>query len=371
MARPISNCLRCLFSHTPSISGRRMFASTPINAVLRCQETYDMPKPEIDRSGRPRRREATIDVSEGDFRNSPFRRSSRDGNTSGYRFGRTDREDGLRYGNNTGFERSGGSGKFGKKGGSGTKVGFGMKKPNGGFGEVSKSTESVRDYGRGVNFDRRPSGSGSGSGSGERFERTASGRDNFQRAQPGVFEDRRSASREGYVRSGGEDGRKDFQGRSGSGGPSGMSDEGSRRFDNGRLGREPNKLDRSSGSHWTAGRPDHRSMHGGGMPRNATSQPEPNEPWAPVKKLTFQAMAGLRALHTNDPETFNREALALRYGISYDAVTRILRSDYQDRKAQATGEKIQGTKWDMNPGTSRLSPVRAINRAFGKGQFPE
>ena len=236
-----------------------------------------------------------------------------------------------------------------------------MKKPNGGFGEALKSTESVReDYGRGGEFDRRPSGSG------ERFERTASGRDNFQKAQPGGFDNGTFGSRGRDVRSNSDDGRKDFQGRSGSGGPSRMRDEGSRTFDNGRLAREPNKLDRSSGSHWTVGRPDHRSMHGGDTSR--ITQAEPNEPWAPVKKLTFQAMAGLRALHTNDPETFNREALALRYGISYDAVTRILRSDYQDRKAQEAGEKIQGTKWDMNPGTSRLSPVKAINRAFGKDQ---
>jgi hypothetical protein len=270
----------------------------------------------------------------------------------------------LRFSNNTGFERSGGSGKFGKKGGSGMKVGFGMKKPNENFGEMPKSTDPAReDYGRGGNFDRRPSGSESG----ERFERTRSGRDDFQRAQPGGNDKGRFGSGKRDVRDRGGDGRMDHEGGSDSGG-SRMRDEGSRRFDNGRLGREPNKLDRSSGKHWTAGRPDHRSMHGGGITRNAMTQPESNEPWAPVKKLTFQAMAGLRALHTNDPETFNREALSQRYGISYDAVTRILRSDYQDRRAQEAGEKIQGTKWDMNPGTSRLSPVRAINKAFGKGQ---
>jgi hypothetical protein len=267
----------------------------------------------------------------------------------------------LRYSNNAGFERSGGSGKFGKKGGSGMKVGFGMRKPNGSFGEVPKSSDLGRaDHGRGGNFDRRPSGSG------DRFERTGSGRDDYQRAQTGGFERGRFDSREGGVRNWGGDGRMDYKGVSGNGGPSRTREEGSRRFDNGRLGREPNKLDRSSGKHWTAGRPDHRSMHGGDTSR--ITQSEPNESWAPIKKLTFQAMAGLRALHTNDPETFNREALSQRYGISYDAVTRILRSDFQDRRAQEAGEKIQGTKWDMNPGTSRLSPVRAINRAFGKGE---
>ena len=269
----------------------------------------------------------------------------------------------MRYGKNTGFERSGGSGKFGKKGGSGMKAGFGMKKPDGGFGEVSKSTDLAReDYRRGGDFERRPSRSG------ERFKGTESGRDNFQRAQPGGFGHESRGGRGADLREREGDGRMDYKGGSGSGGPSRMRDEGSRRFDDGRLGRKPNKLDRSSGRHWTAGRPEHsRSMHGGDVPRNAIPQSEPDEPWAPVKKLTFQAMAGLRALHTNDPETFNREALSQRYGISYDAVTRILRSGYQDRKAQEAGEKIQGTKWDMNPGTSRLSPVRAINSAFGKG----
>jgi len=357
MARPTMNCIRCLFADTPSLYGRRMFASTPINAVLRCQDTYEMPKPEIDRSGRPRRREATIDVSEGDLRNSRFRRDSRDSNASGSRFGRANRDDGVRYANNAGFERSEGSGKYQKKGG------FGMKKPNGDFGDTPKLEAYPRDdYGPGASFVRRPSRGA------ERFEKTRSGRDDFQRTQPGGFEKERLSRREGDLRMRAKHERPEYKGESGSGGPSRMRDERSRRSDDGRLGREANNIDRSSGRHWTVGRPDHRSMHGGDTSRSAIPQAEPNEPWAPTKKLTFQAMAGLRALHTNDPETFDRAALSQRYGISYDAVTRILRSDYQDRKAQETGEKIQGTKWDMNPGTSRLSPVKAINRAFGKDQ---
>ena len=101
--------------------------------------------------------------------------------------------------------------------------------------------------------------------------------------------------------------------------------------------------------------------------RRDLSTETPTRPWEPAKKLTFQAMAGLRALHANDPAKFDRDALSERYGISYDAVTRILRSQYQDRKGAESGEKIQGTKWDMNPATSRLSPVPAVKRAFGAG----
>lgn len=108
--------------------------------------------------------------------------------------------------------------------------------------------------------------------------------------------------------------------------------------------------------------------------RPNTDQPDlgmlerPTSPrtWQPTKKLTYQAMAGLRSLHAHDPVTFSKETLSQRYGISYDAVKRIIRSRYQDKKGGGKEEKIQGTKWDLNPGTSRLSPVPAVARAFGQ-----
>jgi hypothetical protein len=101
---------------------------------------------------------------------------------------------------------------------------------------------------------------------------------------------------------------------------------------------------------------------------DSESAEETNSPrkWEPTKKLTYQAMAGLRSLHAHDPKTFSKETLSQRYGISYDAVNRIIRSRYQDKKGGEKEEKIQGTKWDMNPGTSRLSPVPAVARAFGQ-----
>lgn len=89
-------------------------------------------------------------------------------------------------------------------------------------------------------------------------------------------------------------------------------------------------------------------------------------PWRPAKKLTYQAMAGLRALHANDPKTFSKDALSERFGISYEAVNRILRSKYQDKKGGGVAEKLQGTKWDLDPRTSSTSPVPAVKRAFAQ-----
>ncbi|WVO20708.1 uncharacterized protein IAS62_002007 [Cryptococcus decagattii] len=112
-------------------------------------------------------------------------------------------------------------------------------------------------------------------------------------------------------------------------------------------------------------------------------------PWQPTKKLTFSAMAGLRALHTLDPERFSRAFLSRKFGISYEAVNRILRSKFRGEKvggvegldgvrgllseevpAGGLGRPdLRGTKWDKAPETSeRVSPVPAIMRAYGQSR---
>ncbi|KIS00632.1 hypothetical protein L804_02051 [Cryptococcus deuterogattii 2001/935-1] len=112
-------------------------------------------------------------------------------------------------------------------------------------------------------------------------------------------------------------------------------------------------------------------------------------PWQPTKKLTFSAMAGLRALHTLDPERFSRAFLSRKFGISHEAVNRILRSKFRGEKvggiegldgvrgllnddAPAGGlgkPDLTGTKWDKAPETSeRVSPVPAIMRAYGQSR---
>jgi hypothetical protein len=89
-------------------------------------------------------------------------------------------------------------------------------------------------------------------------------------------------------------------------------------------------------------------------------------------------MAGLRALHAADPKTFTREVLSERFGISYEAVTRILRSKFIEREGGVAGEgengdavgrakELRGTKWDQAPATGEgVSPVPAIQRAFAQ-----
>lgn len=116
---------------------------------------------------------------------------------------------------------------------------------------------------------------------------------------------------------------------------------------------------------------------------------KPHGPWQPTKKLTFSAMAGLRALHTLDPERFSRAFLSRKFGISHEAVTRILKSKFRGQKIdgiegldgvmgllneEASEEAppgglgkpdLRGTKWDKAPETSeRVSPVPAIMRAY-------
>ena len=104
-------------------------------------------------------------------------------------------------------------------------------------------------------------------------------------------------------------------------------------------------------------------------PRSSNAPiPSESQPWRPAKKLTYQAMAGLRALHANDPKTFDKDALSQRFGISYEAVNRILRSKYQDRRAGDVGDSIQGTKWDLDARSSVDSPVPAVQRAFARAQ---
>ncbi|KAJ6543815.1 hypothetical protein B0H10DRAFT_1668915, partial [Mycena sp. CBHHK59/15] len=48
--------------------------------------------------------------------------------------------------------------------------------------------------------------------------------------------------------------------------------------------------------------------------------------WNPPRKLSRDAMDGLRRLHAANPDTFSTPALAARFRISPEAVRRILRS---------------------------------------------
>lgn len=54
--------------------------------------------------------------------------------------------------------------------------------------------------------------------------------------------------------------------------------------------------------------------------------------WNPPRKLSREAMDGLRQLHHVDPEKFNTPVLAERFKISPEAVRRILRTRWEPSK---------------------------------------
>ena len=58
------------------------------------------------------------------------------------------------------------------------------------------------------------------------------------------------------------------------------------------------------------------------------------EGWAPARKLSREAMDGLRQLHHIDPDTFSTSVLSQRFRISPEAVRRILKSKWEPTREQ-------------------------------------
>ncbi|OSX60995.1 hypothetical protein POSPLADRAFT_1047288 [Postia placenta MAD-698-R-SB12] len=61
------------------------------------------------------------------------------------------------------------------------------------------------------------------------------------------------------------------------------------------------------------------------------------EGWAPPRRLSREAMDGLRAMHAADPEMFATPVLAERFRISPEAVRRILKSRWEPTREQRDG----------------------------------
>ncbi|KAF5330057.1 hypothetical protein D9611_010437 [Ephemerocybe angulata] len=67
--------------------------------------------------------------------------------------------------------------------------------------------------------------------------------------------------------------------------------------------------------------------------------------WAPPRKISREAMAGLRQLHALNPATFTTEILADKFRISPEAVRRILKSRWEpssERKAKLVEREKAG-----------------------------
>ncbi|EJD55493.1 hypothetical protein AURDEDRAFT_109802 [Auricularia subglabra TFB-10046 SS5] len=68
------------------------------------------------------------------------------------------------------------------------------------------------------------------------------------------------------------------------------------------------------------------------------------EGWQPPKKLSRDAMDGLRALHNHNPELFSTPVLADKFKISPEAVRRILKSKWvpsKEREAELLARERQ------------------------------
>ncbi|CCL99605.1 uncharacterized protein FIBRA_01623 [Fibroporia radiculosa] len=73
------------------------------------------------------------------------------------------------------------------------------------------------------------------------------------------------------------------------------------------------------------------------------------EGWAPTRKLSRQAMDGLRSMHAMHPEIFTTPVLAEKFKISAEAVRRILKSKWEptreERARFAERERRNRQKW--------------------------
>ena len=73
------------------------------------------------------------------------------------------------------------------------------------------------------------------------------------------------------------------------------------------------------------------------------------EGWNPPRKLSREAMAGLRALHATDPDLFNTPMLAEKFRISPEAVRRILKAKWvprgEERVRMVKKERERKDEW--------------------------
>jgi hypothetical protein len=69
-------------------------------------------------------------------------------------------------------------------------------------------------------------------------------------------------------------------------------------------------------------------------PEPTPEQPRPDHRWAPTKRLSRPAMAGIKRLHAEDPIKYSRAILSKSFGVSVEAIARILKSDGRWYKAE-------------------------------------
>ncbi|KAF2096395.1 hypothetical protein NA57DRAFT_21314, partial [Rhizodiscina lignyota] len=65
--------------------------------------------------------------------------------------------------------------------------------------------------------------------------------------------------------------------------------------------------------------------------------------WSPRKRLSPDAMDGIRALHAQDPVSFSTAVLAEHFKVSPEAVRRILKSKWRPTEAEQEDKRL---RWD-------------------------
>ncbi|KAF8737892.1 hypothetical protein AX14_012265 [Amanita brunnescens Koide BX004] len=100
--------------------------------------------------------------------------------------------------------------------------------------------------------------------------------------------------------------------------------------------------------------------------------------WSPPKKLSRQAMDGLRQLHRFDSETFTTPVLADKFRISPEAVRRILKSKWEpsrekriklvEREREAREERIRQSRLkELQEAKEVAALKRAVERPASAG----
>jgi hypothetical protein len=71
---------------------------------------------------------------------------------------------------------------------------------------------------------------------------------------------------------------------------------------------------------------------------STTMEDRPDSRWAPTKRLSRPAMQGIQDLHRQDPIKYSRAALSKGFGVSVEAISRILKSDGRWMKREVPEE---------------------------------
>ena len=78
--------------------------------------------------------------------------------------------------------------------------------------------------------------------------------------------------------------------------------------------------------------------------------------WRPIRKLPRATMDRLRFLHLENPQKYSHAALADQFGVSFEAVRRILHSKWSPAGRGKDDDSWEGMSWEMEPEPERPLP---------------